>query len=116
MLLDPFGTFSNSDILNTTPTNRNRPGESFLLSETWVIAPTVVNEAHANTTWVSQHILPAGNTWERSTYGFQFPQLYPGGWFPDGIPAVSITNYAGFQGPNFALMSPSTDIAFQRHA
>ena len=86
-LLDPFGTFSNSGILNTTPTNRNRPGESFLLSETWVLSPTVVNEAHANATWVSQHILPAGNTWQRSTYGFQFPQLYPGGWFPDGIPA-----------------------------
>jgi hypothetical protein len=110
VLLDPFGTFSNSGILNTTPTNRNRPGESFLLSETWVIAPTVVNEAHANATWVSQHVLPAGNTWERSTYGFQYPQLYGGGWFPDGIPAASITNYAGFQGPNFALMSPSTDI------
>ena len=108
-LLDPFGTFSSSN-LNTTPTNRNRPGESYLLSETWVASPHIVNEAHANATWVSQHILPAGNTWERGTYGFQFPQLYPGGWFPDGIPQVSITNYANFQGPNFALMSPSTDI------
>jgi hypothetical protein len=109
-LLDPFGTFSRTGILNTTPTNRNRPGESFLLSETWILSPTVINEAHANATWVSQHILPAGTTWQRSTYGFQFPQLYPGGWFPDGIPAATITNYAGFQGPNFALMSPSTDI------
>ena len=108
-LLDPFGTFSSSN-LNTTPTNRNRPGESYLLSETWVASPRIVNEAHVNATWVSQHILPAGNTWQRSTYGFQFPQLYPGGWFPDGIPQVSITNYANFQGPNFALMSPSTDI------
>ncbi len=108
-LLDPFGTFSSSN-LNTTPTNRNRPGESYLVSETWVASPRIVNEAHVNATWVSQHILPAGNTWQRSTYGFQYPQLYPGGWFPDGIPQVSITNYANFQGPNFALMSPSTDI------
>ena len=108
-LLDPFGTFSSSN-LNTTPTNRNRPGESYLLSETWVATPHIVNEVHANATWVSQHILPAGNTWMRSTYGFQFPQLYPGGWFPDGIPQVSVTNYANFQGPNFALMSPSTDL------
>jgi hypothetical protein len=108
-LLDPFGTFSSSN-LNTTPTNRNRPGESYLLSESWVISPRIVNEARANATWVSQHILPAGATWQRGTYGFQFPQLYPGGWFPDGIPQVSITNYATFQGPNFALMSPSTDI------
>src|ERR1019366_5933090 len=37
-LLDPFGTFSSSN-LNTTPTNRNRPGESYLLSETWVATP-----------------------------------------------------------------------------
>ncbi len=109
-LLDPFGTFSNGGILNTTPTNRNRPGESYLLSETWVISPRMVNEAHANVTWVSQHVLPAGNTWQRSTYGFQYPQLYPGGWYPDGIPIVNITNYAGYQGPNFALLSPSTDI------
>ncbi len=108
-LLDPFGTFSSSN-LNTTPTNRNRPGESYLLSETWVISPHIINEVRGNATWVSQHILPAGNTWQRSTYGFQFPQLYPGGWFPDGIPQVSVTNYANFQGPNFALMSPSTDI------
>jgi hypothetical protein len=108
-LLDPFGTFSSSN-LNTTPTNRNRPGESFLLSETWVATPHIVNEARANATWVSQHILPAGNTWQRGTYGFTYPQLYPGGWFPDGIPQVSVTNYANFQGPNFALMSPSTDI------
>jgi hypothetical protein len=108
-LLDPFGTFSSSN-LNTTPTNRNRPGESYLLSETWVAGPHIVNEVRANATWVSQHILPAGNTWQRSTYGFQYPQLYPGGWFPDGIPQVSITNYANFQGPNFALMSPSTDL------
>jgi Carboxypeptidase regulatory-like domain/TonB-dependent Receptor Plug Domain/TonB dependent receptor len=107
-LLDPFGTFSSSN-LNTTPTNRNRPGESYLLSETWVINPHVINEARGNATWVSQHILPAGNTWQRSTYGFTYPQLYPGGWFPDGIPQVGITNYANFQGPNFALMSPSTD-------
>jgi hypothetical protein len=108
-LLDPFGTFSSSN-LNTTPTNRNRPGESYLLSETWVATPHVINEVRANATWVSQHILPAGNTWQRSTYGFTYPQLYPGGWFPDGIPQVSVTNYANFQGPNFALMSPSTDL------
>jgi hypothetical protein len=81
-----------------------------MLSETWVASAHIVNEARVNATWVSQHVLPAGNTWERSTYGFQYPQLYPGGWFPDGIPMVSITGYANFQGPNFALMSPSTDI------
>ncbi len=110
-LIDPFGTFSSSN-LPTTPTLRMRPGESFLIAETWLPTPHIVNEVRANASWASQHIPPYGNTWERSTYGFQFPQLYAGGEYDNGIPMVSITNYANFQGPNFALMSPSTDIQF----
>lgn len=111
-LVDPFGTFSNSGILPTTPTLRMRPGESFLIAETWLPTPHIVNEVRANASWASQHIPPYGNTWQRSTYGFQFPQLYSGGQYDNGIPYVQITSFAGFQGPNFALMSPSTDIQF----
>ncbi|MFL6450810.1 MAG: carboxypeptidase regulatory-like domain-containing protein [Bryobacteraceae bacterium] len=111
-LVDPFGTFSASGILPTTPTLRMRPGQSFLIAETWLPTPHIVNEARANASWASQHIPPYGDTWLRSTYGFQFSQLYSGGQYDNGIPQVSITGYAGFQGPNFALMSPSTDIQF----
>ncbi|HEX4810996.1 MAG TPA: carboxypeptidase-like regulatory domain-containing protein [Bryobacteraceae bacterium] len=111
-LIDPFGTFSNSNIVPTTPTDRMRPGESFLLAETWLPAPNIVNEARANASWASQHIPPYGNEWQRSAYGFQFPQLYSGGEYDNGIPAASITGFAGFQGPNFALLSPTTDIQF----
>ncbi|HEY9138698.1 MAG TPA: carboxypeptidase regulatory-like domain-containing protein, partial [Terriglobus sp.] len=53
-LTDPFGTFSNSGILNTTPTIRNRPGQSYLLSYTWAISPTLINQAQANTSWAAQ--------------------------------------------------------------
>jgi hypothetical protein len=49
---------------------RMRPGESFLIGETWLPSPHIVNEARANTTWASQHIPPYGTDWERSTYGF----------------------------------------------
>jgi Carboxypeptidase regulatory-like domain len=111
-LIDPFGTFSNSNILPTTPTLRMRPGESFLIAETWLPTPHIVNEARANVSWASQHIPPYGDYWQRSAYGFQFQQLYNGGQYDNGIPYVTITNFAGFQGPNFALMSPSTDIQF----
>lgn len=111
-LIDPFGTFSNSNILPTTPTLRMRPGESILIAETWLPSPHVVNEVRANASWASQHIPPYGNEWQRSAYGFQFPTLYNGGEYHNGIPAATITNFAGFQGPNFALMSPSTDIQF----
>ena len=112
-LVDPFGTFAASGNLPTTPTLRMRPGQSFLIAETWIPTPHIVNEARANASWASQHIPPYGNTWQRSTYGFQFNQLYQGGQYDaNGIPQVSITGFAGFQGPNFALMSPSTDIQF----
>lgn len=110
-LIDPYGTFSNGGILNTTPTTRNRPGQSYLLSETWVIRPNLINQAQANTSWAAQRIPPYGNNWKRETYGFQYQKLYPNvGPYPNGIPIINITNFAGFQGPNFALLSPSTDI------
>ena len=110
-LTDPYGTFANSGILNTTPTIRNRPGQSYLLSYTWAISPTLINQAQVNTSWAAQRIPPAGNNWKRETYGFQFTKIYPNaGTYPNGIPQANITNFAGMQGPNFALLSPSTDI------
>jgi hypothetical protein len=108
-LIDPFGTFSGSN-LPTTPSNRMRPGKSYLIAETWIPRPNMVNEFRANTSWASQNIPPYGDTWERSTYGFQFQQLYSGGLYNNGIPDVAITGYANFKGPSFALHSPSTDI------
>ncbi|WP_263417603.1 TonB-dependent receptor [Terriglobus albidus] len=110
-LIDPYGTFSNTGILNTTPTQRNRPGQSYLLSETWTIRPNLINQAQANASWAAQRIPPYGNNWKRETYGFQYQKLYPGvGPYPNGIPIINISNFAGFQGPNFSLLSPSTDI------
>ena len=110
-LIDPFGTFSNSGILNTTPTQRNRPGQSYLVAETWAIRPNFINVFTANASWAAQRIPPVGDNWKRETYGFAYNKIYPGaGRYPNGIPIVNITNYAGFQGPNFALLAPSTDI------
>lgn len=110
-LIDPYGTFSNGGILNTTPTTRNRPGQSYLVSWTWTASPNLINQATANASWAAQRIPPYGDTWKRETYGFQYQKLFPGvGPYPDGIPIVNVSNYAPFQGPNFALLSPSTDI------
>jgi hypothetical protein len=109
-LIDPFGTFSGS-ALPTTPTQRNRPGQSYLLSETWTVRPTIINQATATFSFVSQHIPPVGDNWKRETFGFQFAKLFPtAGPYPNGIPQVGITSFANFQGPNFALNSPTTDI------
>jgi hypothetical protein len=110
-LIDPFGTFSDGGNLPTTPTQRNRPGQSYLVSETWTIRPNFINQATADFSFVSQHIPPYGVNWERSTFGFQYNKLFPtAGAYPNGIPEVGITSFAGFQGPNFALNSPTTDI------
>lgn len=110
-LIDPFGTFSAGGNLPTTPTTRNRPGQSYLLSETWTVRPSIINQAIATFSFVSQHIPPYGVNWKRETYGFQYAKLFPtAGAYPNGIPQVGITSFAGFQGPNFALNSPTTDI------
>jgi hypothetical protein len=62
-LLDPFGTFSSSN-LNTTPTNRS--GRELPLAGSWVISPHIINEVR-QLHWVSQHIhRPA--TRQRSTW------------------------------------------------
>jgi hypothetical protein len=107
---DPFGTFFPGG-LPTTPTARNRPGQSYLLSETFNITPNMINQATANFSYVSQHIPPVGNTWQRSTYGFQYAKLFPNaGEYPNGIPYTTITNFSAFSGPYFTLNSPTTDI------
>lgn len=109
-LIDPFGTFSSGG-LPTVPTQRNRPGQSYLISETFNFSPTIINQATFNFSFVSQHIPPSGINYLRSTYGFQYSKLFPtAGEYPGGIPSVSITNVSGFSGPYFSLNSPTTDI------
>ncbi|MCU1263525.1 MAG: TonB-dependent receptor [Bryobacterales bacterium] len=110
-LIDPFGTFSGSN-LPTTPSQRSRPGESFLIAETWLVSANIINEFRANASWASQNIPPYGDAWQRASYGFAFPQVFPNGAgnYRNGIPDVSITGFSNFKGPAFALHSPSTDI------
>src|SRR5437879_4538889 len=111
--IDPFGTF-NSSALPTTPTLRNRPGYAPQLGYTFTITPTLVNEAKLNASWNGQRTPLQGNNWDRATYGFQFSRIYGGnGLYSTGIPDVSVTNFASFNGPaRVFLASPTTDIAF----
>src|SRR6266849_428284 len=122
-LVDGFGTFVDAGVLPTTPTHRLRPGYDIQIGETWFITPHIVNQAKINSSWNGQRIPPAGVNWQRATYGFAFPQLFPGGRFPDGIPDISIAaspsivaggglpGISGTQGPDFSLLSPTVDIA-----
>jgi Carboxypeptidase regulatory-like domain len=112
-LIDPYGTFINSP-LPTIPSNRLRPGYSAQVSYTWLIHPTLINEAKINSTWNSQHIPPVGDVWKRATYGFGYTQLFSGGNYDNGIPNVTFGGgaaYSNFNGPAASLVSPTTDIA-----
>ncbi len=111
-LIDPFGTF-NSSQLPTTPTARNRPGYGPQLGFLWTVSPRVFNEARINASWNGQRTPLRGTNWLRSTYGFQFPLVFGGnGPYGNGIPDVSISGFASFNGPaRVYLLSPTTDIA-----
>ncbi|HEU0251495.1 MAG TPA: carboxypeptidase regulatory-like domain-containing protein [Pyrinomonadaceae bacterium] len=109
-LIDPFGTFINTQ-LPTIPSNRMRPGTSVQLSHTWMVKPTFINEAKMTGAWIAQRIPPAGDLWERETYGFAFQQLFSGGGrFENSIPDTTITGFASFFGAARSLVSPTTDI------
>jgi len=111
-LTDPYGTFIGGD-LPTVPTDRTRPGRNVQLNHHWTIASNVMNEFKANYSGNGQEIVPVGDAWARSTYGFQFPQLYPaGGTYEDAIPQTRISGFAGWNSANGALVSPTRDWAF----
>src|SRR5262249_35660286 len=111
----PFG-FSCASGTNvpTCAENRLRPGTSYLLSHTWLISPTLINEANINASWNGQRIPPVGDVWKRSTYGLAYPQVFGatgGGRFRNSIPDISITTFGAIKGQSHSLLSPTTDIA-----
>lgn len=111
-LIDPFGTFIGGD-LPTIPSNRLRPGTGLQLSYTWLISPTLVNEASANVSFNRQRIPPASDLYRRDTYGFTYQQLFSGGQYDESIPDTTVSGFGGFNGAARSLLSPTTDIVFR---
>ena len=110
-LTEPYGTFIGGN-LPTVPTDRNRPGWNIQVNHNWTINNNLLNEVKFNYSGNNQSIDPVGDTWKRSTYGFQFPQIYPaGGTYEDSIPVGAISGYAGWQSASNALISPTKDFA-----
>ena len=110
-LTDPYGTFIGGN-LPTVPTDRNRPGWNLQMNHNWTISNSLLNEVKFNYSGNNQSIDPVGDTWQRSSYGFQFPQIYPnGGTYEDSIPVGSISGFAGWQSASNALISPTKDFA-----
>jgi hypothetical protein len=112
VLIAPFGTFIDSQ-LPTIPTERRRPSPSYQVGHTWMITPTLINEAKVNASWNGQRIPPVGDAWKSSTYGLNYQQLFQGGGrFEESIPDVTVAGFAGWEGAAQSLLSPTTDIAF----
>ena len=115
----PFGfSCAGAGDVPSCPENRRRPGTSYQLSHTWLMSPTLVNEAYVNASWNGQRIPPTGDLWKRDTYGFTFPQVFAatgGGRFRNSIPDITFsgtgTNPSTVAGQSHSLLSPTTDIA-----
>ena len=114
-LIEPRGTFIGAP-LPTISTNRVRPGFGYQVAHSWVISESLVNEIKVNASGNGQRIPPYGEAWRRDTYGFQFPQVYEGGQYNEGIPDVTFSGTgapANLIGPSQSLHSPTTDISAQ---
>ena len=112
-LIEPFGTFSGA-ALPTVPTDRSRPGTSYQIGHTYVVSTNLINEAKIGASWNGQRIKPVGENWQRSTFGFQYPELFDApGYVSGGIPNAQVAGFASIHGPSFALLSPTTDITVQ---
>ena len=81
-----------------------------------MLSPALVHEVKLNVSGNGQRIPPEGIAWRRDTYGFQFPQVFSGGRYDEGIPDVTFSGTGGVAnliGPSQSLLSPTTDIAAQ---
>jgi hypothetical protein len=104
---------ASSSYIPVVPEYRNRPAKAMLLSETWVITPSVVNEVHAGGSWNGQRYSNIGDAWQRSTYGFNFQRVLNNvGPYVSGIPDVNVQNFEQWKGPDQTLTSPITNIEF----
>jgi Carboxypeptidase regulatory-like domain/TonB-dependent Receptor Plug Domain len=107
----PYGPAGESQ-LPVTPTTRIRPTESWLLQHTWFVSPRLTNEARAYIGIADQRSFPVGDTWKGETHGFVFPQVFTGETYDNGIPDIGVSGLSGWRGPAFALVQPTTEIAW----
>jgi len=107
----PYGPATESQ-LPVTPTTRIRPTEAWLAQHTWLVSPRLTNEGRAYVGVADQRSFPVGETWKRETHGFVFPQVFTGETYDNGIPDVGVSGFSGWRGPAFALVQPTTEIAW----
>ena len=90
-------------------TLRPRPTYSGMVTHTWTIRPTLLNEARFNVSNVFLDNVPVGDLWRRDTYGFVYKQLFEDGRYNAGIPDVSLNGFASLTGPSGANSANAYD-------
>lgn len=110
-LQNPFGT-NISSALPTVPTRRVRPATSLLVSHSWMAGRALVNEVKASATWFHFDVVPQGDVWQRATYGFAYGEFFDDGRYAGGLPVVTVSGFAGFEGPSGANAARSGDMSF----
>ncbi|MBV8819191.1 MAG: TonB-dependent receptor [Acidobacteriaceae bacterium] len=111
----PYGSFvlaPNPPVTNITDT---RPGHSIAAGVTWVIAPTMTNEANWGFTKNKIDIFEVGNVLRRKTSGVALPLLYPNALQDDYIPQVNfggthLANSPGFTSNDAPFHNYNTSI------
>ncbi|MCE5308799.1 MAG: carboxypeptidase-like regulatory domain-containing protein [Acidobacteriales bacterium] len=76
---------------------RDRRGNNYSLALNTTFSPTTVNEFTFGYSDFREDFRIIGDGVKRSTYGFAFPEIYPGNR-EDRIPNVSISGYQGISG------------------
>jgi len=107
----PYGSFvlaPNPPITNITDT---RPGHSIATGVTWVISPTMTNEANWGFTKNKIDIFEVGNVLRRKTSGVTLPLLYPDAVQDDYIPQVNFNGSHLANSPGFT----SNDAPFHNY-
>lgn len=83
---------------------RDRRGNNYVLTLTSVLNPTTINELSYGYSDYREDFRLIGDGLKRSTYGFNFPEVFPGNRL-DRIPNVSINGFTGISGsghPSYA--------------
>jgi len=79
-----FHRFATADYPNQSPAS----GIQLPVSYTWLITPTLINEAKINASWNGQRIPPVGEFWKSET-SVNLSTTFLRGRFDNGIPNTS---------------------------
>ncbi len=97
----PYGSFVLGPRPSVTNITDTRPGHSFASGVTWVISPTMTNEANWGFTKNKIDIFEVGTVLRRKTSGVTLPLLYPNAVQDDYIPQATFNGSHLANSPTF---------------